>query len=101
MSFERCVGLEICNEALYQQYRDAMSPILARYGGTFRYDFKVCEVLKSETPAPINRVFFLTFKDRETHDAFFADPEYKKVRDTFFKPSVLNSTLLGGYERNV
>jgi uncharacterized protein (DUF1330 family) len=101
MSFERCVGLEIGNEALYQQYRDAMVPILAKHGGSFRYDFKVCEVLKSETPAPINRVFFLTFKDKEAHDAFFADPEYKQIREKFFKPSVINSTLLGGYERNV
>jgi uncharacterized protein (DUF1330 family) len=101
MSFERCVGLEIGNEPLYQQYREAMTPILAKHGGTFRYDFKVSEVLKSETPAPINRVFFLSFKDKEAHDAFFADPDNKQVRDKFFKPSVLNSTILGGYNRVV
>ena len=101
MSFDRCVGLEIGNEALYQQYREGMTPILAKYGGAFRYDFKVCEVLKSETQAPINRVFFLTFKDQATHDAFFADPEYKQILEKFFKASVINSTMLGGYDRIV
>jgi len=98
MAFERCVGLEVADEGLYQQYREGMTPILARYGGAFRYDFKIAQTLKSETPAPINRVFVIAFKDRATHDAFFEDPEYKKVREKFFKPAVRNSTVLATYE---
>lgn len=100
MSFERCVGLEVVDEALYQQYRDGMTPILARYGGVFRYDFNIAKTLKSETAAPINRLFITTFKDKASHDAFFADPEYQKVRDRFFKPAVRNSTVLAMYEIN-
>ncbi|SRR5579871_334957 len=100
MSFQRCVGLEVVDEALYQQYREGMMPILIRYGGSFRYDFTVAKVLKSETPAPINRLFVIAFKDKASHEAFFADPEYKKVREKFFNPSVRNSTVLATYEIN-
>ncbi|HJT23760.1 MAG TPA: DUF1330 domain-containing protein [bacterium] len=100
MSFERCVGLEVIDEVLYQKYRDGMMPILARYGGAFRYDFKMAETLKSATPAPINRLFITTFKDKASHDAFFEDAEYKKVREKFFKPAVKNSTVLATYEIN-
>ncbi len=101
MSFERCVGLEIGDEALYQQYRDEMGQILFKYEGSFRYDFRVSEVLKSESPLPINRLFIIKFKDKATHDAFFSDPEYKKIREKYFKGSVLNSTMIGGYDRIV
>lgn len=98
MPFERCVGLEIADEVLYQHYRDGMTPILARYGGEFRYDFSIAKTLKSVTTAPINRVFVITFKDKATHDAFFEDPDYKQVREKFFKPAVRNSTVLAAYE---
>ena len=98
MSYERCMGLEIKDEALYQQYRDGMTPMLAPYGGSFRYDFKVSEVLRSETPAPINRVFIIAFKDKASHDAFFQNPEYLQVRQRFFNPSVGNITKLAAYE---
>ena len=100
MSFERCVGLEVADEVLYRQYRDGMTPILERYGGAFRYDFVIAKTLKSETPAVINRLFVTAFKDKATHDAFFADAEYQKVREMFFKPSVRNSTVLATYERD-
>lgn len=98
MSFERCVGLEVADEALYQKYRDGMTPILTRYGGAFRYDFNISKTLKSATSAPINRLFIISFKEKATHDAFFADPEYQKVREMFFKPAVRNSTVLAAYE---
>ena len=98
MSFERCVGLEVADEAIYQQYRDGMAPILSRYGGEFRYDFNIAKTLKSVTPASINRLFIIAFKDKATHDAFFEDVEYKQVRDKFFKPAVSNSTVLAMYE---
>src|SRR5579885_2055408 len=101
MAYERCVGLEVTDEAGYGRYREGMAPILARHGGAFRYDFKIAQTLKSETPAPINRVFLLAFADKASHDAFFADVDYRKVRDAFFKPSVANSTVLALYERNL
>jgi uncharacterized protein (DUF1330 family) len=100
LPYERCVGLEITDPALYQQYREAMAPILENYGGYFRYDFQVAETLRAETPAPINRIFILAFKDKASHDAFYKDPAYLKVREAFFNPAVKSITLLTSYERN-
>ncbi|MFT4782008.1 MAG: hypothetical protein ACI9SD_001699, partial [Pseudohongiellaceae bacterium] len=56
MSFERIMGLEVINEEEYQKYRENMIPILHSFGGSFGFDFKVSEVLKSKTDDVINRV---------------------------------------------
>ncbi len=55
------VGLTVTDDALYQQYREAMAPLLAAHGGGFRYDFTIAKVLKSASEHPINRVFAIGF----------------------------------------
>ena len=61
MSYEMMVGLQVkCNDK-YSRYREAMTPLLKSYGGGFRYDFKVSEVLKNAEGRPINRVFAIFF----------------------------------------
>ena len=65
------VGLNIIDERLYQDYREAMIPILTTFGGGFRYDFKVDEVLKNEEGRKINRVFTINFNNKESMDLFF------------------------------
>lgn len=97
MAFERLVGLEVTDDASYQKYREGMTPILHRYGGGFGYDFKISEVLKSRTDAPINRVFTIYFPDEEAGKAFFSDPEYLQVRKKFFDPAVANTTLMAAF----
>jgi uncharacterized protein (DUF1330 family) len=99
MAYERLVGLQVMNDGLYQSYRDAMTPILKRYGGGFRYDFKIQEVLQSEAAHPINRVFLMAFNNLESKNGFFNDPEYKAVRQKFFDPSVSKSTVIAEYDR--
>ena len=99
MSYERCVGLQISDEKLYQEYRDNMGPILERYRGHFRYDFNIALTLKSENGAPISRVFILAFPDVEAHEQFFADPEYLAVREKYFKPAVTHVTVMAEYEK--
>jgi len=89
------MGLMVVDEGMYGQYRRAMAPYLQRHGGSFRYDFKIAETLFSETPEPINRVFVIAFPDKAANDAFLADPEYLKVREAFYKPSVARATTLG------
>lgn len=98
MAYERLVGLQVTNEGMYSQYRAAMGPILAEYGGGFRYDFQVATVLKAATPQPINRVFILRFPDAATETQFFADARYLKVRAEFFEKSVGAVTILAGYQ---
>ena len=99
MSFERLVGLNIIDEGAYSNYRDGVMPILKKYGGAFRYDFRVAETLCSETPAVLNRVFLLAFPSREAKTAFFVDPAYLAVRERHFKPAVLVATVIAEFER--
>ena len=91
------IGLKIGDPEGYRRYREAMTPILERHGGRFGYDFVVAEVLRSEVDAPIDRVFTMVFPSREVRSAFFADPSYRRVRETWFEPSVLHVTQLAEF----
>ena len=101
MSYEILVGLDIINEEVYQKYRNAMIPILLFYGGYFVYDFKVAEVLKSESKNKINRVFTINFPDSKKMDAFFLDTKYKLIKEKYFSNSVASTTIISSYEKNI
>lgn len=98
MAYEILVGLEVSDSEIYAQYRAAMTPILEKFGGGFRYDFTIAEVLKKETDNPINRVFIIFFADQASKDSFFSDPEYKKAKEHFFEKSVKATTIIAEYE---
>jgi uncharacterized protein (DUF1330 family) len=91
-------GLHVKDDAGYTRYREAMTPILTRYGGAFGYDLVVGEVKRSEAPHPVNRVFTIRFPDRGTEAGFFADPEYRSVRSRYFEASVGGVTKIGEWE---
>jgi len=97
--FENHVALYVTDEAMYQDYRNAMLPILESVGGGFRYDFKVSETLKNDTNHEINRVFIIYFPDKETSTKFFQDPEYLKIKEQYFVNSVAALTNISEYER--
>jgi len=99
MTYEMMVGLTVTDDALYQQYREAMAPLLAAHGGGFRYDFTIGKVLKSASEHPINRVFAIHFGSKAQMDAFFAHPDYQAIKARFFQRSVAGTTIFGGYER--
>ncbi len=99
MTYELLVGLEVTNDQVYTQYREAMAPILKRFGGGFRYDFKIQEVLKSESNQPINRVFTIYFADQNSKEGFFSDSDYKKAKEAFFEKSVKSTTIIAEYVR--
>ncbi len=99
MAFERLVGLHVVDDREYQAYRDAMTPLLLGVGGGFGYDFRIAEVLKSATEAPINRVFTIFFPDKATMETFFASPEYLAIRHRHFDAAVAAVTPMAAYER--
>lgn len=99
MVHEMMVGLTVTDDAMYQQYRDAMAPLLAAHGGGFRHDFTIGKVLKSASDHPINRVFAIYFASRDAKDAFFAHPDYVAIKARFFARAVAGTTIFGGYER--
>jgi uncharacterized protein (DUF1330 family) len=98
MTHEMMVGLTVADDATYQQYREAMAPLLAAHGGGFRYDFTVAKVLKSASEHPINRVFAIYFRDRAQKDAFFGHPDYQAIKARFFQRSVAGTTIFGAYD---
>ena len=78
--FEMLVGLHVTDEKVYQDYRKAMMPILKAHRGGFHYDFRVSDVLISQTEHEINRVFTIYFPDKETSEKFFSHPDYVKAK---------------------
>lgn len=94
MAYEYVIGLEVVDDALYQRYRDGMRRFLEEYGGAFGYDFRVSEVLKSETEATINRVFTIRFPDQEKAQALFSDLRYKQVRDESYEQAVATTVYI-------
>lgn len=100
MPFERIMGLQITDDEEYQRYRAGMTPILESFGGSFGYDFKVSDVLKSKSDSSINRVFTIDFPSKEIMDNFFSDPSYLKVKNQYFNSSVKSVTVISMHEKN-
>jgi len=92
--------LDVIDEDDYQRYREGMIPILESFGGSFGFDFKVSEVLKSKSENPINRVFTIDFPSKEIMENFFKDPSYLEVKDQYFKNSVKSVTVISMHEKN-
>jgi uncharacterized protein (DUF1330 family) len=95
--YDTLVGLHVTDEAGYQRYRAGMMPLLEAHGGRFRYDFRVSEVLRSETPEPINRVFVISFPSADVMRRFFADPQYLAIRKQHFEPAVSDVTRIASF----
>lgn len=96
--FEYLVGLQVSDEAMYRQYREAMLPILGEHGGSFGYDFRVSEVLINVSRNPINRVFTIRFPNEATSNAFFNNEQYLKAKEHFFNNAVECTTILAQFE---
>ena len=99
MAIEMLVGLNVVDDDAYRAYRDEMTPILLTYGGGFGYDLQVSEVLKSETEAPINRVFTIYFSDEDSMNSFFSNDEYLQIKRRHFEKAVTDTTVIARYER--
>jgi len=95
--FEILVGLHITDDENYNKYRAGMTPLLKAHGGYFRYDFRISEMLQGDATDPFNRVFVLSFPDEATKDRFFANEEYKQVRETYFDVSVKSGGVISTF----
>ena len=92
--FEMIVAMNVIDDKMYAQYREAMMPILESYGGGFRHDFVVSEVLKTEVAHPVTRLFTLYFPSEEARAALFADATYQQVKEKYFNDSVDGFTVI-------
>jgi len=99
MTIEYLTVLNVTDDNLYKEYREAMTPILEKYGGGFGYDLKISEILKSETDTPINRVFTMYIESDEASDEFFSDEEYLKIRGKYYDESVSFLAIVSKYDK--
>ena len=100
MTYERIMGINVCDDEEYKLYREGMTPILNAFGGSFGYDFKISEVLISKTDDDINRVFTIEFPSKKIMDDFFSDPEYLLVQKRHFNNSVVSKTIISIHEKH-
>jgi uncharacterized protein (DUF1330 family) len=100
MTFEMVVGLNVYSDKVYNLYRASISPLLAKYEGGFRYDFKINETLIAEESKEINRLFLIFFKNKDLMNSFFSDSEYLKIKEEFFTNAVSSTTIISEYERS-
>lgn len=96
--YEMIVAMNVVDPERYASYREAMRPILERYGGGFRYDLVVSETLRSESSHPITRVFAIHFRDRNACAAFFADSNYLDVKAQRYEGAVDGHTVLAEHD---
>ncbi len=101
MAYERIMGLDVIDDQEYQKYREAMTPILKSFGGSFGFDFRVSEVLLSKTADNINRVFTIAFPNQKQMDDFFANPDYLVVKEKYFNKSVKSKTTISLHESSL
>jgi uncharacterized protein (DUF1330 family) len=99
MTYERIMGLDVVDETLYQDYRDAMTPLLKSVGGDFGFDFIVSKVLRSKTKNNINRVFTIDFPSKEIMDDFFNSVDYVAIRNQYFDRSVNSKVVISLHEK--
>lgn len=94
---EILVALRVTDEAGYDAYRAHMTPLLHKAGGFFRRDYRVSESLAGGDAAT-NRVFVISFPSEAVKDAFFADPEYGRIRERYFNASVAHADIVGAFD---
>lgn len=99
MEFQLIIAMNVTDPARYAQYRAAMSPVLARFGGRFEYDLVVSEVLRSPAPHPITRFFTIVFPNRQASESFFADPSYLAAKAAHFAAGVNGFTVVAEHDR--
>lgn len=95
MAYDQLMAMNVVDEAGYARYRAEMTPLLHDFGGSFRFDFRIAETLKSETSHPITRVFILSFPNQSVRDAFFSDERYLSIRKRHFDAAVGEYTRIG------
>lgn len=100
MTIEKVMGLNVVNDEEYQRYREGMEPILKSFGGTFGFDFKIAEVLRSKTDDEINRLFTISFPSKSVMEEFFSHSDYLSVKERHFRNSVKSLTSIAMYEKS-
>jgi uncharacterized protein (DUF1330 family) len=69
--------VRIHDPTTYQAYREAVPPLVERFGGRFRARGGELEVLEGDWPMP--RLVIIEFPSRDAARRFYDSPEYQKI----------------------
>ncbi len=76
-----------------------MEPILKSIGGSFGFDFKVSEVLRSKTKNKINRVFTIEFPSKNEMEKFFSRSDYLEIQNKYLVNAIQSKTVISMHEK--
>ena len=69
--------LKVHDPAMFKRYRDAVTPLVDRFGGRYRVRGGELEVLEGDWP--FQRLTIIEFQSRNAARVFFDSPEYRKI----------------------
>lgn len=69
--------LQITDPERFERYREAVPPIVERYGGRYLIRGAAAESLEGEWTVP--RLVVLEFADRDAAERFYRSPEYQEI----------------------
>ena len=69
--------LKVHDPATFQRYRDAVTPLVDRFGGRFRVRGGGLDVLEGDWPLP--RLVILEFQSKDAARLFYDSPEYQQI----------------------
>lgn len=69
--------VKVHDPAAYQRYRDAVTPLVDRFGGRFRVRGGGLDVLEGDWPLP--RLVIIEFQSKDAARLFYDSPEYQQI----------------------
>ncbi|MGH6900238.1 MAG: DUF1330 domain-containing protein [Geminicoccaceae bacterium] len=69
--------VRVHDQETYQRYREAVPPLVDRFGGRFRARGGELEVLEGAWPLP--RLVIIEFQSRAAARLFYDSPEYQEI----------------------
>jgi uncharacterized protein (DUF1330 family) len=88
-------NVEIHDPAVYDQYRQKVAPIIAKYGG--RFIVRGATVETREGSLPLKRLVVLEFPSLDTARAFYDSAEYAPVMALRLASAKSDLVLVEGY----
>ena len=69
--------LKVHDPAMFQRYREAVTPLIDRFGGRYRVRGGELEVLEGDWPLP--RLVIIEFQSQDAARLFYESPEYQQI----------------------
>lgn len=69
--------LEVTDAKTFERYREAVAPLVDRYGGRYRIRGGDTEVLEGEWS--VSRLVVIEFQTRDAARLFYESPEYQQI----------------------